>query len=298
MELVEGQPLSFDRPWHLSALEDIALQVLDVLDYLHRLTPPVIHRDVKPGNLVLRPDGRVMLIDFGSVRTALAAEGGSTLVGTFGYLAPEQLHGAATPTTDLYSLGMTLAALAAGQEATALPRSGLTLDCARILPEGRLRALVAAMTAPDPAARPASARAAREILAPTHEVEREPVFTATGSAEPAPEPDPNLDEPIERPRGFLATLVSLVIWLVFSSVGLVLKLVERIVTSAQAHELERRLHDERKVTERARRRSEALAARHARDRERLAKTRERFTRIADRFDPLAGPPQRRGGRHR
>lgn len=91
---------------------DIALQTLEILDYLHNLNPPVIHRDLKPANLMLNSEGRIVLIDFGAVREAVTADGvGSTIVGTFGYMPPEQYAGQSTPATDLFALGATLVQL-------------------------------------------------------------------------------------------------------------------------------------------------------------------------------------------
>ncbi|MFU8802811.1 MAG: serine/threonine protein kinase [Bradymonadaceae bacterium] len=91
---------------------DIAAQVLDILDYLHHLNPPVIHRDIKPANLMLTPEGKVVLIDFGAVREAVTADGvGSTIVGTFGYMPPEQYAGQSVAATDLFALGATLVEL-------------------------------------------------------------------------------------------------------------------------------------------------------------------------------------------
>lgn len=90
-------------------VRDVTEQVLDVLAYLHGLSPPVLHRDVKPSNLIRRPDGRIALVDFGSVRDALvdADIGGSTATGTHGYAPPEQLVGDASPASDLYALAAT-----------------------------------------------------------------------------------------------------------------------------------------------------------------------------------------------
>src|SRR6185436_14271899 len=84
----------------------------------------------------------------------------STIVGTFGYMAPEQLHGQATPATDLYALGATIVALAGGVEPEDVPRKGLRMDLARHLPnlEPGLRAALEAMTEPDPDRRPQRAR--------------------------------------------------------------------------------------------------------------------------------------------
>lgn len=170
MELVEGeslralllerQTLSEGQLWNLLH------QALEILDYLHGRRPPVIHRDLKPANLIRRPDGRLALVDFGGVRVALQPEGGSTMIGTFGYMAPEQLHGEATPATDLYALGATLAALASGTEADKLPRQGLKVDLAAVLPDSLLRALLSRLLEPDPTNRPASVAAVRALAAP------------------------------------------------------------------------------------------------------------------------------------
>ncbi|MEO0868905.1 MAG: protein kinase, partial [Cyanobacteria bacterium J06642_11] len=83
------------------------------LDYLHGLNPPIIHRDVKPQNIIWSQNGRIFLVDFGAVQTVYqnTIAFSSTVVGTFGYMAPEQFRGQAYPTTDLYGLGTTLLAL-------------------------------------------------------------------------------------------------------------------------------------------------------------------------------------------
>ncbi len=148
-------------------LRDVLARVLEILDYLHRQRPPVIHRDIKPANLVRAADGTVALVDFGGVRDVLRTDGGSTVIGTFGYMAPEQLHGQATPATDLYSLGATIVALAAGVEPEEVPRRGLRMDLQRHLPSMHppLRQVLEAMTHPDPEERPQSARAVLELLA-------------------------------------------------------------------------------------------------------------------------------------
>jgi eukaryotic-like serine/threonine-protein kinase len=89
-------------------LVDWALQILEVLAYLHDHQPePIVFRDMKPSNIMLRPDGRLSLIDFGIARTFQPLQKG-TMIGTEGYAPPEQYRGIAEPRGDLYALGATL----------------------------------------------------------------------------------------------------------------------------------------------------------------------------------------------
>ncbi len=147
-------------------LRDILVRVLEILDYIHRHKPPVIHRDIKPANLLRDAQGKIALVDFGGVRDVLRESGGSTIVGTFGYMAPEQLHGQATPATDIYSLGATIVALAGKVEPEEVPRKGLRMDLASHLKKNdpALVAVLEAMTEPDPDERPQSAREVSEML--------------------------------------------------------------------------------------------------------------------------------------
>ena len=111
MEYVEGEALSrtLGRVGRLDAATTMSLvgQAADALQAAHDMG--IVHRDVKPGNLLIRPDGTVVLTDFGIARaqayTALTTDG--AVLGTPSYLAPEQVLGeAATPRSDVYALGV------------------------------------------------------------------------------------------------------------------------------------------------------------------------------------------------
>lgn len=95
-----------------------AKQLCDVLGYLHSRKPPIIYRDMKPSNVMLKPDGNVTLIDFGTAREFKDRDmvEDTICLGTQGYAAPEQFggHGQTDPRTDIYSLGATLYHLVTG----------------------------------------------------------------------------------------------------------------------------------------------------------------------------------------
>jgi serine/threonine protein kinase len=171
MERAPGENLrDFVKRRRLSEVElrDVLIRCLEILDYLHSRTPPIVHRDIKPSNIVRAPnDGRCSLVDFGGVLDAAREKGGSTIVGTFGYMAPEQLHGQAVPATDLYALGATIVALAGGIEPEDVPRKGLRMDLDKHLPslDPAFRAALTAMTDPDPDHRPQRARDVVAMLA-------------------------------------------------------------------------------------------------------------------------------------
>lgn len=169
-EFLDGHPLRqrIDSGPMLGQRELVAVarQMLEVLDYLHGRAPPVLHRDIKPSNVLLRPDGSVALVDFGGVLLGWRSPDpeGATVVGTFGYMPPEQLVGQAGPMSDLYALGATLL-----HALTARPPTDFPFDSGRIelppdLPSSALVTLIDALLRPAPRDRPQSARAALGIL--------------------------------------------------------------------------------------------------------------------------------------
>lgn len=108
---------------------EIGLEITNILNYLHSFSPPIIHRDIKPSNIILTQSpsseesgvGLVYLIDFGAVREKMISDystvgGGSTIVGTYGYMPIEQFEGRVLPASDIFSLGITLIALLSRKE--------------------------------------------------------------------------------------------------------------------------------------------------------------------------------------
>lgn len=112
LEFIEGQNLAQyirkrARPAAPARVIDWGIQLCDVLAHLHEEEPPIIFRDLKPSNIMLRPDGRIMLVDFGIAKHFQTSRKG-TVIGTEGYAPPEQYEGEATPKVDIYALGATL----------------------------------------------------------------------------------------------------------------------------------------------------------------------------------------------
>jgi len=123
MDYIEGRPLS-DILLEEGTIEedkvvDYAIQLCDVLDYLHSQNPPIIYRDLKPANIMLKPDGKITLIDFGTARKYnYDSVSDTTCLGTIGYAAPEQFAGETLrqtdARTDIYNLGATMYHLLTG----------------------------------------------------------------------------------------------------------------------------------------------------------------------------------------
>ncbi len=94
---------------------DWAADIADVLEYLHNQSPPVLHRDVSPDNLVLKSDGTMILIDFGAANEYVGQATG-TLVGKQSYMPPEQVRGKCSTQSDIYGFGATLYYLLVGKD--------------------------------------------------------------------------------------------------------------------------------------------------------------------------------------
>lgn len=94
-----------------------AIQICDVLHFIHSQQPPIIYRDLKPANLMIDDKAnRVMLVDFGIARFVTPTQKGVTAIGTMGYAPPELFSGKVEPRSDIYSLGATIFHLLTGSD--------------------------------------------------------------------------------------------------------------------------------------------------------------------------------------
>ncbi len=239
MELIDGQTLrsALDSRGSLPPEEaiDLAIQIADALSHAH--AGGIVHRDVKPSNILLCRDGRIMVTDFGIAKagedTDLTVTG--TLLGTAKYLSPEQVRGdVSDPRSDVYSLGIVLFEILTGRApfradtdaATALAR--LQKPPPRIrqinpeLPQ-ELDDIVAAMMAREPDDRPARAADVRVALSglrlqvePSDHVDAtllvaDPVYIPPDLEDEAEDIEAELDEFIASERSWILPALALVL---------------------------------------------------------------------------------------
>ncbi len=121
MDYIQGNSLNRTLQEHGAQPQELVIewakQLCDVLGYLHSRQPPIIYRDMKPANVMLKPDGNIALIDFGTAREFKERNLADTIcLGTPGYAAPEQFGGMGQTDarTDIYCLGATLYHLITG----------------------------------------------------------------------------------------------------------------------------------------------------------------------------------------
>jgi serine/threonine protein kinase len=126
LEYVNGidlhQMVQQNGPQKESEVLEWALQIALALKYLHEREEPIIHRDLTPDNIVLRNDGKIVIVDFGAANELIGNATG-TFVGKHAFIAPEQLRGKATVQSDIYAFGCTLFYLLTGVEPEALSES-------------------------------------------------------------------------------------------------------------------------------------------------------------------------------
>jgi hypothetical protein len=174
MDFIEGKTLfellkqNGGQPLPVAQVVEYALQLCDVLSYLHAQQPPVIFRDLKPTNVMIRPDGRIFLIDFGIARHFKEGQQQDTvLLGSPGYAPPEQ-HGSAqtSPRSDLYALGATMHCLLTGRDPFHYARHFVFPPVRQFnaLVPAELDALIQHMLSPDERNRPAGALEVKQAL--------------------------------------------------------------------------------------------------------------------------------------
>ncbi len=169
MAYVAGDTLSalqrrLGGPFGQQQVINWAIEICQVLEYLHTQQPPLVFRDLKPSNIMRTNDGRIMLIDFGIARTFKEDQHQDTVqLGTPGYAPPEQYGGQTEPRSDLYSLGATMYVLLTNDRLT----GGFSVPNVRqINPNvsAELAQLIERLTALRPSERPPSAAAVRQEL--------------------------------------------------------------------------------------------------------------------------------------
>lgn len=201
MEYVEGTNLKAiitrEAPLPIARAVDLAAQVALGLHAAHRAG--LIHRDIKPQNIIVTPDGRAHISDFGVAKSPLSTALTETGVafGTVDYLSPEQAQGRpATPLSDVYALGVVLYEMLTGRlpftgdSALAVAMKHVTeppippRQLVPAIPPG-LEALVLQALAKDPAQRPASALEFAEALRAYDQAAKQETLVAPGLARPA-----------------------------------------------------------------------------------------------------------------
>ncbi|MGI0489294.1 protein kinase domain-containing protein [Pantanalinema rosaneae CENA516] len=172
MELVHGQDLEkrVRQFGTVKPAQAIAwmIQTCEILDYLHHRPVPIIHRDIKPGNLLVRTlDHRIVVLDFGAVKAAGALS--ATRIGAEGYSAPEQIQGKPVIQSDLYAIGPSLVFLLTGETPRRFkkpdePGYQFNLEGVTAIAPSLCR-VIERVTAPKPSDRYPSAKALSEALA-------------------------------------------------------------------------------------------------------------------------------------
>jgi len=193
MEFVDGQTLeelvvAAGRPLPADTVIRLGVDLCGVLDYLHRQQPPVIFRDLKPGNIMIASDGAIKLIDFGIARLFTPGKRSDTVsLGTKGYAAPEQYgKGQTDARSDIYALGATLHFLLTGRDPADDPFNFLPARALNPAVSPALEAVVAQALRSAPDERWQSAREMRRALTQTAAPPRV-VESQTRRAAPSPQ---------------------------------------------------------------------------------------------------------------
>lgn len=173
LEYIPGQSLRQLVDNEGPRLEDKVLEwaqsIVSILIYLHGQSPPVLHRDITPENLVLGEDRLLHLIDFGAANEYVSSATG-TVIGKQAYMSPEQFRGKPVPASDIYSLGATMYFLLTGQDPEALSSANpCRIKSSVSVETGNL---VAKLTSTDVSERPASSNELLQMIADLRATER------------------------------------------------------------------------------------------------------------------------------
>lgn len=165
LEYIDGKSLRSrvqkDGPLEEKEVIRLAVEMCTVLEYMHGMTPPLLHRDFTPENLLQRANGGLALIDF-NVAEQLETKETRTMVGKHCYVPPEQFRGKATTQSDIYAMGCTLHWLLTGQDPEPISASHPAQINTSVSSE--LDTLVALATAPDTTRRYQTVREINEAL--------------------------------------------------------------------------------------------------------------------------------------
>jgi serine/threonine protein kinase len=198
MDYIEGKTLhqlikeAQGRPLPVAQVIHYALQLCDVLGYLHQQRPPIIFRDVKPSNIMVQPDGHVFLIDFGIARFFKEEQALDTVfLGSPGYAPPEQ-HGLAqtNPRSDIYGLGATMHYCLTGRDPYYAREQFTFASISSYNPQvpSELDQLVLRMLARDEQHRPASMQEVANFLQLINQVAASHTTAIPPSSQPAQAP--------------------------------------------------------------------------------------------------------------
>lgn len=155
-EYIEGKNLQeiLDNERSFSEIEavEIILKLCNICDYIHSFSPPIIHQDIKPANIIINENKSIYLIDFGAVKQKILSHensGLSTIIGTQGYMAIEQFEGKPVKGSDIYSMGLTLISLISRKPALLLEKKGLNFTFNDLNISDNLKEILFKMTQPD-----------------------------------------------------------------------------------------------------------------------------------------------------
>lgn len=169
MDYIEGVPLTQILRLQGAQPQEMVvawmMEICEVLEYLHGLDPPIIYRDMKPANIMLKPDGTIRVIDFGIARTYKEGLDDTMCLGTKGYASPEHFIGKTDVRSDVYTVGVTMYQLLTGKNPALPPYEVLPIREVNPALSSGLEKIIQKATDLNPEKRYQSARKMRSDLA-------------------------------------------------------------------------------------------------------------------------------------